>query len=215
MVALKDIYNDSTENLIYSYHATVGMGKLDPQEERTLKALIRNPRLSDNSVARLTGVPVMTVNRKRKKMEEEGILRYYAVVNMGPEGTGRFGARHLYLIKFKLGLSQDELLGKVMEEPRLRTVFTEFIHESHIAEIDGHTSLALIMEGKDDDEINIVFNSRVIPSLKQNHGEDSIVQVSTMRLGRTIRLFHNYLPMVNMKGIEIAKEWGDEAIFVA
>lgn len=191
------------------------MRMLDAQEEKILKSLIRNPRLSDNSIARLTGVPVMSVNRKRKRLEEEGLLRYYTDVNMGPRGTGHFGARHLYLIKFRLGISQEQVLEKVMHEPNIRTVFTEYIYESHIAEIDGHTSLALIMEGKDNDEINIVFNSRLIPSLKRNHGEDSIVQVSTIRLGRTIRLFHNYLPMENMQTTTIGKDWGDEAIFVA
>ncbi len=182
-------------------------GRLDSQEEKIVKALTRNPRLSDNAIARMTSIPVMTVNRKRKKMEEERLLNYYAAINMGPKGTGRFGARHLYLIKFKLGVSQKQIIEEILEEPSVRTAFTEFIYESHMAQISGHTALALIIEGKDDYEVNNAFNKRLIPSLKKNHGEDSIVEVSTVRLGRPIRLFHNYLPMINMKGGIIKDDW--------
>ena len=57
---------------------------LDEQEERIAKALIKNPRLSDNQIGKLTGVPVRTVSRKREKLEESGVLNYFAQVNMGP-----------------------------------------------------------------------------------------------------------------------------------
>ena len=189
--------------------------RLDGQEDRVARALIRNPRLSDNAIARMTDIPVMTVNRKRKKMEEEGLLSYYATINMGPKGTGRFRARYLYLIKFKLGVSQQRIVKEILEEPNVRTVFTEFIYESHMAQIDGHTALALIIQGRDDYEVNNVFNNRLVASLKKNHGADSIAEVSTVRLGRPIRLFHNYVPMINMKQGRIKDDWPDEAIFVA
>ena len=51
--------------------------KLDNQEIKIVKALIRNPRISDNQIGLRTGVPIRTVNRKRKKMEEKGLLKYY------------------------------------------------------------------------------------------------------------------------------------------
>lgn len=190
------------------------MRNLDTQEEKIVKALIRNPRVSDNAIGRLTGVPIKTVNRKRKKMEEEGLLSYYVELNMRPEGTGRFGARHLYLVKFRLGITQDQIVREIMEEPNVRTVFTEFIYNSHIAEIEGHTALAMIIEGKDDDEINNQFNGKIVPSLKKNHGADCIDQVSTIRLGKPIRIFHNYLPMVNMERPLMKKDWADDAIFI-
>ncbi len=190
------------------------MRELDKQEEIIVRALIRNPRLSDNSIYRIYGVPVKTVNRKRKKLEQDGLIIYYASLNMGLTGTGRFGARHLHLITFKLGITQEQIIKEIMEEPKVRTIFTEFIYESHISEIEGHTALAMIIEGKNDDEINSKFNGNIIPSLKNNHGEDSIVRVSTIRLGQQIRVFHNYLQMVNQKNGVIKREWGEEAIFV-
>ena len=188
--------------------------RLDDKEEKIARALIRNPRLSDNAIGRMTGIPVMTVNRKRKKMEVEGLLSFYAAINMGPKGTGRFRARYLYLIRFKLGVSQNRIVREILGEPNVRTAFTEFIYEFHMAQINGHTALALIIQGRDDYEVNNVFNNRLVPSLQKNHGEDSIVEVSTIRLGRPIRLFHNYIPMVNMKGGRIRDDWADEAIVV-
>ena len=99
-------------------------------------------------------------------------------------------------------------------EPNVSTIFTEFIYESHIAEIDGHTALVLLIEGSSDDEINIKFNEIIIPSLEKNHGTDSIIEVTTIRLGKSIRMFHNYLPMVNMDNGRLQESWDNSAIFV-
>ena len=71
----------------------------------------------------------------------------------------------------------------------------------------------MIIEGETDDDINIGFNSKIVPSLKKNHGKDSIINVSTIRLGKTIRIFHNYLPMINIDQGIIKKEWPETAIF--
>jgi len=188
--------------------------KLDSQEVKIVRALIRNPRLSDNQIGRMTGVPIRTVNRKRKRLEEEGLISYYTALNMGLDGTGRFNARHLYLVKFKLGISENRIIKEVEEEPNVRTVFTDFIYESHIAEIDGHIGLVLIIEGASDDEVNTKFNELMVPSLEKNHGKDSIIEVRTIRLSKPIRIFHNYLPMVNMEKGRIRESWADEAILV-
>jgi len=190
------------------------MRKLDEQETKIVKALIRNPRISDNQIGKQTGVSVRTVNRKRKRLEQEGLLGYYTDLDKSPEGTGQLLARHVYLIKFKLGISQEKIINEVKEEPNVRTIYTEMIYESHLAEIDGHTALVMIIEGRTDDEINVGFNAKIVPALEKNHGKGCIEQVQTIRLGKTIRLFHNYLPMVNMSKGYIKSTWSNGAIFV-
>ena len=57
------------------------MRKFDKQEEMIIKELIRNSRISDNQIAKNTRIPVTTVNRKRKLLEEEGFIHYYADVS--------------------------------------------------------------------------------------------------------------------------------------
>lgn len=190
------------------------MRLLDPQEGAVVKALIRNPRQSDARISRLTKVPVRTVNRKRKRLEREGLLAYYTALDMGPTGTGQFPARHLYVIQFRPGIPQSQLVNEIKTEPNIRTIFTEMIYESHLAEVEGHAAIVMLIEGENDEDINNKFNGQIIPSLLKNHGEDSIVHVSSTILGRPIRLFHNYVPMVNMDRGHIRDDWSDEAIFV-
>ena len=57
------------------------MTDFDDQERAILRALIRNPRTSDNRIAENTGVPVRTVRRKRTRLESEGRVHYYAAID--------------------------------------------------------------------------------------------------------------------------------------
>jgi DNA-binding Lrp family transcriptional regulator len=187
---------------------------LDDKDRTIIKKLIREPTISDNQIAKITGIPIKTVNRRRKSLEDCQIISYHVNVNMGRNGTSRFSARHLYIIEFRLGFPQSRLVNEIKEEPNVRTIFTDHIYESHIAEIDGHTALIMLVEGRNDEEINEAFNSKIIPSLKKNHGEDAITNVKTIRLGDPIRIFHNYIFMVNMTKGKIKEDWSDNAIFV-
>ena len=51
--------------------------KLDEQEQKIIKELIRDPRISDNQIGRNTKIPVKTVNRKRKNLEQRNIISYF------------------------------------------------------------------------------------------------------------------------------------------
>jgi len=186
---------------------------LDDKDKMILRKLTRDPTISDNQISKLTRIPVKTVNRRRKRLEEKGIISYHININMGKSGTGRFLARHLYIIQFKLGFPQSRLVNEIREEPNVRTIFTDHIYESHIAEVDGRTSLIMLVEGKGDDEVNEAFNTKIIPSLQKNHGVDAITNVETIRLADPIRIFHNYIFMVNMSKGRIREDWSENAIF--
>lgn len=187
---------------------------LDDQEKMIIKALIRDPRLSDNHVGKLTGVPAPTVRRKRMRLEEEGLLNYYAALDMQESGTHTFGARHLYIIKFRIGITLKQIVDEIRSEPNVRTIFTDLIYESHIAEIEGRIALVMIIEGKNDSDIVENVQGKVVPSLRKNHGPDSIEEISTIRLLGPIRIFHNYVPLVNMRQGVINADWPQDAIFV-
>lgn len=188
------------------------MRKLDEQEQLVLRALIRSPRSSDNKVSALTGVPVRTVSRKRARLEEEGILSYYAAVDL--QATGRFNTQHMITIKFKLGVTFTQIVEEIRNEPNVANVFSELIRDSYIAEDDGHIALVMVVEGESDGDVVESLQAKIIPSLQKNHGEDSIVQLKTVRLLGTIRQHHNYIPMVNVEGGAVKEGWPDEAIFL-
>lgn len=188
--------------------------QLDEQEKSILRSLIRDPRVSDTRISEETAVPVKTVHRKRIRLEEEGLVSYFAYLDLQTTGTGHFSARHLYTIKFNLGVTRKQIIQEIQEEPNVKTVFTELIYESHLAEIDGHIALLLLIEGETDAEIVENVQSKIIPSLLKNHGDDSIQDIATIRLLMPIRMLHNYLPLLNMRNGRLEDGSANSEVFV-
>ncbi len=190
------------------------MRELDEQERLIARALIRDPRESDNGIGELTGVNVRTVSRKRQRLEQDGVLSYHTHVDLSMTGTGQFKTRHLYIIKFRIGMTPTQIKQDIAQEPFVRSIFTEFIFESHIAEIDGKIAMLLFIDGASDTDIVVTVQEKLIPLLRRNHGEDSIEEISTMRLLAPVRVLRNYVPSVNMQDGYLRKDWPDEAIYV-
>ncbi|MBT4503015.1 MAG: winged helix-turn-helix transcriptional regulator [Gemmatimonadetes bacterium] len=189
------------------------MRKLDIQDKQIIRALVRNPRCSDNKVSSQTGVPVRTVSRKRARLEQDGVLSYRTVVEMQSSGTSRFTTQHMLIIKFKLGITRNQIVEEIRNEPNVVNVFYELIRDSNITETDGHIALVMIVEGESDSDIVESIQGKIVPSLQKNHGEDSIVELRTLRVLDPIRREHNYLPLVNMEDGFLKKDWPDDAIF--
>jgi DNA-binding Lrp family transcriptional regulator len=189
------------------------MRTLDEQEKAIVRHLIRDPRESDNGIGELTGVNVRTVSRKRQRLEQEGILSYYADVDFSAHGAAQFNARHLYIIKFRIGITYKQIVDEIQKEPT-QTVFTASIYESHIAEIDGKVALLLFVDGDSDVDIVHRAHEELMPNLMRNHGPDSIEEISTVRMLLPVRVMRNYLPIVNMKDGLMKADWPDDAIYV-
>jgi len=187
---------------------------LDEQERLIVRHLIRDPRESDNGIGEATGVNVRTVGRKRQRLEQAGILSYFTHLDLSASGTGQFNTRHLYIIKFRIGITFKQLLEDIQREPFVRSIFTEIIFESHIAEIDGKLAMLLFIDGASDTDIVQTVQEKLIPSLLRNHGENSIEEVNTMRILAPVRTMRNYLLPVNVQHGYIRKDWPDEAIYV-
>jgi DNA-binding Lrp family transcriptional regulator len=129
------------------------MRVLDEQEKAIVRQLIRDPRESDNGIGEKSGVNVRTVSRKRQRLEQEGVLSYFTHLDLSQAGAQQFNARHLYIIKFRVGITYRQLVEEIRQEPKKTTVFTERIFESHIAEIDGKVALLLFVDGHNDVDI--------------------------------------------------------------
>src|SRR3954454_7868020 len=190
------------------------MKQLDQQERLIVRQLIRDPRESDNGIGEATGVNVRTVGRKRQRLEQAGVLSYFTHVDLSSTGTGEYNTRHLYIIKFRIGVTYRQLLEDIKREPFVRSIFTEIIFESHIAEIDGKLAMLLFIDGASETDIVQTVQEQLIPSLLRNHGENSIEEVSTARILAPVRVMRNYVMPVNMQNGYIRKDWPDEAIYV-
>ena len=188
--------------------------ELDENEEKITRELIRNPRISDNQIAKRTKIPVMTVNRKRKIMEKEGLLRYFTSLNSGDKGTGMYKAKQLYIIKFRIGITSEKYLESLEYDSKFRGFKATYISLSYLGEKDGHLALVLILDGRSESKLVDEFNGKLIPYFKEKLGEDCIQEVITSNITHTIRRHHNYLPDFNMKYGKLKEDWLDEWIFV-
>lgn len=190
------------------------MPDLDEQEIRITKELIKNPRSSDNAISRATGIPVMTVNRKRKKLEEGGIISYYTSVKSFESGINIFHARQLYVIQLKSGVTRDEYLRYIDQNPDTKGEESYYVEESYIGEQNGRLALILLLEAKTEAELVDIFNGRIVKNIKKAFGENAITHIETSRINMRTRIFHNYMPSLNMQSGKIRKDWPDDYIFV-
>src|SRR3989338_10208012 len=110
------------------------MGELDENEVKIVRELIRNPRISDNQISKRTKIPVMTVNRKRKKLEEESLIYYHANFDTGENGTGFFPEKQLYIIKFRIGITRHMYLDKIEADKRFIGFNTSYVSASYLGE---------------------------------------------------------------------------------
>ncbi len=190
------------------------MRDIDRKEAEIARELIRNPRASDNMIARKTGIPVMTVNRKRKRMEKDGLLRYYVSLDKGTYGMRIFTAKELFIIKFKIGITRKLYLEKLEPDPTWRMFNSKFISLAYLGEKDGHLALIIVLDAVTSNQLADEFNGRIVPFLKEKLGQDCIREVITTSLNKLVRVHHNYLPYMNMESGVIKKEWQDQYIFV-
>mgnify|MGYP000173801439 CR=1 FL=1 len=189
------------------------MGEIDKQEEAVIRELIKNPRISDNQINKNTGVPVKTVNRKRKILEKRGFLYYFTYLNNGPHGTGSFTARQLYIITFKLGITRKQILDMIKSEQPTKTEL-KHIAECSLGERDGHAVIAMIIESRLESDIIEIFNAELIPKFKRFFGEDAVIKTDVLTLNVPITMLHNYLPLTNIYNGRIKEDWPNDLIFV-
>ena len=187
---------------------------LDEYDKSIIRQLILNPRQSDNSLAKTTGIPLRTVNRRRRRLESSGLLCYYASVNNGPEGTGVFGATALYLIRFRHGIFRKQVLEGIRQLP-VGMAETKHISCSALGEQEGHVVLLIYIESRQFQDILEIFNVEIVGKIKALLGPDAIEHTMTLPITETISLLHNYSALLNMKNGRIMPDWPQEKIFVS
>jgi len=189
-------------------------GELDENERKIVRELIKNSRISDNKIAKNTNIPVMSVNRKRKKLEKQNLLRYFSSLDTGEFGTGTFKAKQLYVITFKTGITRGEYIEKLEKDKRNQRFNANYISLSYLGEKDGRLALIIILDAETDSTLVDEFQGKIIPNLKEKLGNDCIREIITTKISNTLRRHHNYLPSINMENGIMKKDWPDDWIFV-
>lgn len=189
------------------------MRLLDDHEKAIARQLIRNPRATDKSISDATGIQLRTVGRKRQKLEQEGVLRYWTTIDHSPAGTGEYTASHLYVISFAIGVSYQKV-WQHLQQRSSQAGRAKFISESHLAEADGKIVLFLLVNGTSDKEILLKMHEQILPDLFDALGATAVKGITTLRLLSPVRTLRNYLPLINMAAPAIRADWPDAAIHV-
>ena len=188
--------------------------KLDKYDRAIIQELIVNPKLNDNKISGLTKIPVKTVSRKRKKLEEEGIINYMVSVNYKAEGTGDFEASIMYIVTFNYGIYRKRFLDGY-KNLNFSEKDSKHINFKWLGEKDGHLILILIIESNKFSDILEIYNVEILGKLNSILGPNCIKETSTIPITTPLTYFHNYELLKNIKNGMIKEHWSKNMIFVS
>lgn len=167
--------------------------EFDTKEQRILKELIINPRVSDNKISTRTGIPVKTVQRKRKAMQEQHLLAYATYVNNYEHGTKLFNAKCMYMLYFNLGVTKEQI----------KSIITQKIFSTHpavvkhilldfVGEKDGMVVYTVVLVSRASSDMVEILNAEIVPLFHKILGFNSVHRVEEI----TVRFFnktgHNF-----------------------
>jgi len=190
------------------------MYKLDDQEKLIIRELIRDPRISDNQIAIRTNVPLKTVNRKRKNLEENRLIHYLCYLDNTNTGTGTFSGRCLYIIVMREGITKKMLIEKHEKSEKAMRFFPKHLFLSMVGEHEGNVALITLIESHKYDDIVEIYNAEIIPDLENLFGSQCIKKTVTIPIAATLRAIRNYLPGTNMQNGKLKDSWPNENIYV-
>lgn len=190
------------------------MKELDEQEKLIVKELIKNPRISDNQISKISGVPLKTVNRKRKILENIGVISYYTNLEYGKSGMDKFKARQMYIVQLRHDITRNLFMEKVINLNNLPSIKQRHVLHSFLGEHDGHLTIVFFLESLLETDILDIFNADLVPFLKSHFGNDCIQQTKVINITCSINLFHHYYPDLNMERGFIKKDWPNDRIFI-
>lgn len=190
------------------------MSKLNVRDSSIVRQLIKNPRSSDNEISRITSIPLRTVNRRRKALEEQNLISYFTYLHSFRDGLSHFNARSLVILKFKLGIARKAVITSINSVNESTAFSSKHMMELQIGERDGHVLLVMIIESMKQVDIIEIINAEIVPNLQHMFGQDAIVDTSVIELSFMLRMLHNYIPGKNMKNGRIAEDWDDKLIYV-
>ncbi|MGM5482100.1 MAG: winged helix-turn-helix domain-containing protein [Nanobdellota archaeon] len=188
------------------------MAEYDNQDKAIIKELIVNPRLSDNKVSRITGIPVKTVNRKRKRLETNGVLNYFVHVENGPEGTGKFGAKAQFMVIFRQGITRQSFFEN-LNRVGFSYLDIKHIKTANVGEYEGRLALILLIESRVQSDLLEVFNSEIFVKLQSMLGHDCVYKVNVVYVHTDLVNLHNYIKGYNISNGKIKEDWPADKIY--
>ncbi|MCF7862294.1 winged helix-turn-helix domain-containing protein [Candidatus Woesearchaeota archaeon] len=178
--------------------------ELSDREQLILKELIKDSRSSDTQIANKTKIPLKTVNRIRRQLENENKVQYFTrVQNNDP--------MYLLTITFKPGINKEIYLDKFHERHWMYSLTAKYVTFESLGQSDMKLALVILITANPKERLKF-FNDHVISSLRDALGQDCIDSIKEVEMTSLIRLFKNYMPNYNYDKARIKPDWPDDHI---
>ena len=187
--------------------------KIEEKDKLIIKELIKRPRISDSAISKNTGIPVKTVNRRRKYLEKSNTLNYMTFVNNFPGGTARFNSMALYTILFEYGVTTEGLRKIITsQEYNQHPIITKHVMLDMVGEKEGMVTYTLIITSRAHEDLVEILNADIVPMMKRYMGNDSIRKIEENPIRAVNRTGHNNFMIRKFNGESI--DIKDSDIFV-
>jgi hypothetical protein len=192
-------------NYIYLFDILTYMG-LSEREQKIIKELVRDSRVSDTVIAKKTSIPIKTVNRIRKNLEQENRVQYFTRV---PTDI----ASYLITITFRPGITETTYQEKFNERQWMYSSNAKNIQFEHLGQSDMKLVLIVIIQSEPTKRLKLV-NDHIICALRDALGYDCIDSMTEIEMTVPIRLFKNYILNHNYVNTQIKPDWPDDHIHI-
>lgn len=127
------------------------MLKMDKTDEEILDAIRFDAKLSNRQIAKKTGIPMATVNRRLRELLDTGIIRRF-VTELDHEKLGKKTIAYI-LIRAKAGANQRQMIREISKMKEVED----------IASLAGQFDLLIKVRVKDNEELtDFLFNKMKI-----------------------------------------------------
>ena len=166
--------------------------KIEEKDKTIIRELIRNPRITDNQISKNTKIPVKTVNRRRKYLEESNTLGYMTFVNNFSNGTGRFNSIGLYTILFDYGITTEVIKRTITsKEYNENPIIIKHMMIDFVGEKEGMATYSFIITSRAHEDLVEILNADVVPLMKRYIGGNSIKRIEENPIRSINRTGHN------------------------
>lgn len=188
--------------------------KFSPKDALILRELTKNSRATDSSISKTTGIPVKTVNRIRKKLEENNLVSYATFINNYETGTKRFNAQCMYTLHFNFGITKEQIKSLILDRPFLmHPAVIKHVLFDFVGEKEGRAVYSAILVSRASADMVEILNAEIVPLFTSRLGRDAIAKVEEMTVRFLNKTGHNnHISWLFTDGIEIKHD--DSNIYI-
>ena len=186
---------------------------IEEKDKLILRELIKNPRTTDKAISTATNIPMKTVNRRRKYLEDTDTVKYMAFVNNFGSGTARFNSICMYTIYFNYGITTEQVERVVTStEYNNKPIMIKHLLLDFVGEREGMPTYSLTITSRAHEDLVEILNAEIVPEIKKHLGENCIKSIDENAIRMINKTGHNNFLCKEFSGENVKLD--NENIFV-